>query len=164
MIPHKMQGQQENQQENQITWLWGFQRNMDIVKRLGFGPGFAELAGKCVYISRKGNIDFYWDQNEVDKQSLELIKKAKTSDKFLNVWTEDCKQKAELWKNFTENLPQKNLSQLSIEKLLDLYEGFLFLHQKLGYYACFIRVIVNKGVEEFERILSKKINNKTGIN
>ncbi len=138
-------------------WKWEFQRYMDIVKIHGFAPAFADMAGKCAYISRKGKIDFYWDADQADKLSSELITQARTEKNFTKKWTKDAEAKADRWEVFTQEVAKKDLTKLSNAELNAILEDFYVLHLDLGSFAVFIRMIIHNAVSEFEAILKEKM-------
>ncbi|MBI3032720.1 hypothetical protein HYY69_04555 [Candidatus Woesearchaeota archaeon] len=146
-----------------VTWKWEFQRNMDIIKRLGFAPSFAEFTGICAYTSRNGNINFYWNVEGADKKSLALVEAIKADSSFTENWVHDLNKKAEQWKKFTETIYLTNLTnpaKLSDTELFTFYQQFLDLHPQIASFAAWIRIIIHQGVLTFEKILKEKIKDE----
>ncbi|MBI2111964.1 hypothetical protein HYT52_00310 [Candidatus Woesearchaeota archaeon] len=62
-----------------------------------------------------------------------------------------------MWRSFSEVVARKDLKQLSNKELLKILDQFYQLHLGAGSFAAFIRMIIHRGVPEFERILRGKV-------
>jgi phosphoenolpyruvate synthase/pyruvate phosphate dikinase len=145
------------------NWKWEFQRYMDIGKIQAFAQAFFDMAGTAVYISKKGCINFYWDDDHATKISLELIKKAKQDSEFTSFWTKDAEAKCDRWTVFTQEIEKKDLAKVSNQELYAIYEDFFKLHSETASFAVFIRVFVHQGVVTFQEILEKTMVDKSDI-
>ncbi len=141
-----------------MKWLWGFQRDMDILRINGFASYMLKLIGKFAYISKKGKIDFYADEEKLDKKSLEFLEQIKRDKNFTKNWTADADKKTASYLEFTESIyNNKDLKPLSNQQLYSIYKKFDELHCSLAPFAFFIRTIVHKVQPYFENAIKQKV-------
>lgn len=143
-------------------WIWEFKRQIDLLRILMFARSYSRIGiNSFFYVFKNNEANYYWDKNNVEKISQDILGKILKSKNFAKNEFGKFEKTVDRIDNKIIKFKKIKWSKLSEKQLFENYYDFYKLVREIGFGAIFIRTLIYKGEPLLKEELDKIFENES---